>query len=100
LACRIFTLAVLVCLLTSSLGSVPVLLSIVAAESQSASEEHETQSDVRCHCARQMRLRFVPLKTARSLHDRFALKGLHRGWRLPRPLFLPCFIGSGIRLLC
>jgi len=99
-ACRIFTLTVCLCLLTSSLGAVPVLLSMVVSESQSSAEELETESVVRCNCPSQMRLRFCSAKTVKSLRDSTALKGLSRSWQLPRPLLLPYLVGSGIRLRC
>jgi hypothetical protein len=93
-------LMALACLLTSSLGTVPALLSIVGSEGPFPAEELETHSAIRINCARQARFRFVPVKTVRSTHDVCPLEGSHYHRRPPRSVFLPCLVGSGIGLLC
>lgn len=97
---RFCTLLVVVCLLTSSVGAVPVLLSMVAPGNESAAEEIETHSDVRVHCSRHVRLRPLPIKSVGPLHPLPARDGFLGCRQLPRPLFWPCFVGSGIRLRC
>jgi hypothetical protein len=100
LVCKICTLLALVCVLTTSVGAVPVLSSIVAPGSQLPPEEHETHSEVRISCPRQMRLGSLLATTVARVPERSAQESLHHGWRLPRSLFRPCFVGSGIRLRC
>jgi hypothetical protein len=99
-ACRICTLLALACLLTASWGAGPVLLSIVATEGQSAPEEVETHSDLRLHCPRLMRIRSAQIATLGPLPALSRLSSFPFDRTLPAPRISPCFIGSGIRLLC
>lgn len=100
MACRICTLVALLCLLTASLGTVPVLFSIMVPGNESPPEELETHSEVRSHCPRQLRLRFVQARMIKPHRGLCALKEFAQCSRPPQALFLPCFTGSGIRLLC
>lgn len=99
-ACRLCTTLVLACLLTTSVGAVPVLLSLETPESQSPSEQLKTHSDVRVHCPRRIRRRSLPVKPAAPLDTLCVVEASRHCWRLPQPLFLPCHVGLGIRLRC
>lgn len=100
IACRLFTLTAIVCLVTPSLGVRLAPTNSLSSPSQSPAEEHETHSIVRCQTPRQSRLRFVPVKSVALRRDVIGQSRLHSCWPQPRPQFLPCLIGSGIRLLC
>ena len=100
LAFKLCTLLVVVSLLTAGWGAAPVLSSLVAPGGQMPPEEHETHSDVRIHCPRQVRLRAFHDTTVVRTPVLSAREGFRHSARTPQPLFLPCFVGSGIRLRC
>ena len=100
LAFKLCTLLVVVSLLAAGWGAAPVFSSLVAPGRQMPPEEHETHSDVRIHCPRQVRLRALPDATVARTPVLCAREGFHYCGRQPQPQLLPCFVGSGIRLRC
>lgn len=98
LACSICTFVVLVCLLTTSVGAVPVLSG--APGNESSPEEFEAHSEVRVDGTRHVRLRSFPDSTVAPIPELSALEAFHRCGQSLQPLVLPCFVGSGIRLRC
>lgn len=100
-ACKLCTFLMLACLMSPNFAAIPVVFSASTPANSSATEE-ETHSVVRCDSARQnqLRIRSFSVKTVSPLRDLRTQEGPLHNWRVPQPRILPCFVGSGIRMLC
>lgn len=95
------TLALLCCLMASCMGAATVLSSMVVSGSPSPQEEEiQSHSEVRVDSPRQVHLRTIPDAAVAPIPDLCSRQQGHCCQQESLVLFLPNFVGSGIRILC